>query len=64
MNDRWLWAFPAIGSFFLMVALLLQIHRWHEEQRMLQTTGSVVAVSGKGEVFVLHRGNRGTDAAR
>lgn len=31
-----------------MVALLLQIHRWHEEQRMLQTTGSVVAVSGKG----------------
>lgn len=48
MNDRWLLVFPALGGVFLIVALLLQIHRWNEEQHMLRTTGTVVAVSGRG----------------
>ncbi|WP_171016357.1 DUF3592 domain-containing protein [Pseudomonas sp. F(2018)] len=48
MNDRWLLVFPAFGGLLLIVALLLQIHRWNEEERMLRTAGSVVAVSGRG----------------
>lgn len=48
MSNRWLWAFPAIGVFFLTAALVLQMHRWNEEERMVRTVGSVVVVSGKG----------------
>ncbi|QKE65116.1 DUF3592 domain-containing protein [Aquipseudomonas campi] len=48
MNERWLWAFPAIGGFLLAVALVLQVHRWNEEEHMLRMVGSVVSVSGKG----------------
>lgn len=48
MNDRWLLVFPAFGGLLLIIALLLQIHRWGEEERMLRTAGSVVAVSGRG----------------
>lgn len=48
MNDRWLLVFPALGGFLLIAALMLQIHRWNEEEHMLRTTGTVVAVSGRG----------------
>lgn len=48
MNDRWLWTFPVVGAFLVAIALVLQIHRWNEEERMLRTTGSVVAVMGRG----------------
>ncbi|WP_277373449.1 DUF3592 domain-containing protein [Pseudomonas sp. AA-38] len=48
MNDRWLWAFPVLGGIFILLALLLQIHRWNAEEQMLRTTGEVVAVMGRG----------------
>jgi hypothetical protein len=52
MSDRWLLIFPAIGVFFIAAALLLQMHRWNEEESMLRTVGSVVSVSGKGCTLV------------
>lgn len=48
MNDRWLWTFPVLGGIFILLALLLQIHRWNAEEQMLRTTGEVVAVMGRG----------------